>query len=136
MYNKFKTPPNENHIHPFYCINIIYPCHSQTPRFVNPIEGIYGQGFHYCNYVDWEFASILDYECGSKTYDGHQGTDFTLKVFLKWIWAFRFWRLIQALLIAAHDGEFDREKVSDPSKGLGNYIGLKHSGDFFTYYGH
>jgi len=34
------------------------------------------------------------------------------------------------VVIFTHDGEFDREKVSVISKGLGNYIGITHDGDF------
>lgn len=109
---------------------------TQTPRFVNPLEGIYGQDFIIVNYVDWDFSGILDYNCGTKTYDGHQGTDFVLKSFPQMDSGVLVLAVDTGIVIATHDGEFDRETVSDPSKGLGNYIGLKHSGDLFTYYGH
>jgi hypothetical protein len=34
------------------------------------------------------------------------------------------------------DGLFDREKVSSIPKGLGNYVALRHTNGFYTYYGH
>ncbi|MCG8331208.1 MAG: peptidoglycan DD-metalloendopeptidase family protein [Chitinophagales bacterium] len=115
-----------------FCSNSL----AQTPRFVNPVEGIYGQDFIIVNYVDWESTGILDHQCGSKTYDGHQGTDFVLKSFPQMDAGVAVLAVDTSIVIAIHDGEFDRETVSDPAKGLGNFIGLKHSGDLYTYYGH
>jgi hypothetical protein len=34
------------------------------------------------------------------------------------------------------DGLFDKETVSDVSKGLGNYVAVDHGDQFITYYGH
>lgn len=109
---------------------------AQTPRFVTPIEGVYGQDFIITNYVDWQFQGISDHKCGTKTYDGHQGTDFVIKSFAQMDSGVAVLAVDTGLVIAVVDGIFDRETVSDTTKGLGNYIGLKHSGDLFTYYAH
>lgn len=108
----------------------------QAPQFVSPIDGTYGQDFIIVNYVDWAVQGILDHECGSKTYDGHQGTDFVLKSFPQMDAGVAVLAVDTGIVIATIDGVFDRETVSDPAKGLGNYIGLKHNGDLYTYYGH
>ena len=112
------------------------PGFAQTPRFVNPVEGVYGEDFIIVNYVDWAFQGILDHNCGTKTYDGHQGTDYVLKSFPQMDSGIAVLAVDTGLVIAIHDGEFDRETISDPSKGLGNFIGLKHRADLYTYYGH
>jgi len=110
--------------------------YNQNPRFVNPIEGVYGADFIIVNYVDWSYQGILDYACRSKTYNGHQGTDYVLKSFPQMDSGVSVLAVDTGLVIAILDTEFDRETVSDTSKGLGNFVALKHSGDLFTYYAH
>jgi hypothetical protein len=106
-------------------------------QFVNPIEGVYGEDFVLVNYVDWgAAATIKDNHCSSKSYNGHQGTDFVLKSFRQMDEGVNVLAADSGVVIFTHDGEFDREKVSVISKGLGNYIGITHDGDFQTYYGH
>jgi hypothetical protein len=106
-------------------------------QFVSPIEGTYGEDFLLVNYVDWGAAtSIKDNHCSSKSYDGHQGTDFVLKSFRQMDEGVNVLAADSGVVIFTHDGEFDREKVSVISKGLGNYIGITHDGDLQTYYGH
>ena len=51
------------------------------PQFVTPIQGAHLQDYYLVNYVDWSLDNIEDFQCGHKTYDGHQGTDFTLRNF-------------------------------------------------------
>lgn len=106
-------------------------------QFVNPVVGVYGQTYILVNYVDWGFdEEILDPHCLTKTYDGHQGTDFVIRDFALMDSGVVVVAVDTGIIIYTHDGEFDREKVSDVSKGLGNYIGITHSGDYQTYYGH
>ena len=51
-------------------------------QYHTPIEGIYGKEYIIVNYVDWGLSSsIKDHHCGSKTYNGHQGTDFVIRSF-------------------------------------------------------
>ena len=109
---------------------------AQTPRFVNPIGGVYGQDYIIVNYVDWEFTGILDHACGNKTYNDHQGTDFTLKSFPQMDAGVDVFAVDTGIVTAVHDGEFDRETIGDTTKGFGNFVALKHSGDLYTYYAH
>lgn len=102
-----------------------------------PIEGQQGVDWRIINYVDWGIdSSILDNHCLTKTYNGHQGTDFVLRSFKAMDEGINVVAVDSGVVIFTHDGEFDREKESVISKGLGNYIGITHSGDFQTYYGH
>ncbi len=106
-------------------------------QFVSPIEGTYGEDFVLVNYVDWGAAdTVKDNHCSSKSYDGHQGSDFVLKSFRQMDEGVNVLAADSGVVIFTHDGEFDREKDSVISKGLGNYIGITHDGNLQTYYGH
>jgi murein DD-endopeptidase MepM/ murein hydrolase activator NlpD len=103
----------------------------------NPIEGIYGRDYIIVNYVDWGLGnSIKDNHCSSKTYNGHQGTDYVIRNFKKMDSGVYVLAAAAGRVNFVKDGEFDRNKVSDTSKKLGNYIGLSHSNGYQTYYGH
>jgi len=119
------------------CASLITAFLIAQPRFVNPVEGEYGKDFIIVNYVDWGAGgTVNDNHCLSKAYDGHQGTDFVLPSFRKMDSGVNVVAVDTGVVIFTHDGEFDREKVSVISKGLGNYVGLTHSGNLQTYYGH
>ncbi|MCO4807579.1 MAG: peptidoglycan DD-metalloendopeptidase family protein [Flavobacteriales bacterium] len=105
--------------------------------YLNPIEGDYGKDFIIANYVDWGFGTAInDNHCLTKTYDGHQGTDFVIRNFALMDSGINVLAVDSGVVIFTHDGEFDREKVSVLSKGLGNYIGITHEFELQTYYGH
>ena len=107
------------------------------PRFVNPVKGSYGKDFIIVNYVDWgPEGAIKDHHCLSKTYNGHQGTDFVLRNFRQMDSGVNVLAVDTGVVIFTKDGEFDREKTSVISKGLGNYVGLSHRGKLQTYYAH
>lgn len=102
-----------------------------------PISGSYGQDFIIVNYVDWALdSSFNDNHCGTKTYDGHQGTDFALRNFASMDSGVVVKAAANGRVIFVRDGLFDREKTSVISKQLGNYIGITHQGKLQTYYGH
>ncbi len=87
--------------------------------------------------MDWGLdEAILDAHCLTKTYNGHQGTDFVIRDFALMDSGVIVVAVDTGVVIFKHDGEFDREKGSDPTKGLGNYIGISHRGDYQSYYGH
>jgi len=111
-------------------------CHGQTSKFLNPIAGELTKDYLLVNYVDWEFNGILDHACGSKTYDGHQGSDYVLRSFAQMDSGVQVLSVDSGVVIAVKDGLFDRETGGDVSKGLGNYVGIKHAGKLFTYYAH
>ncbi len=110
----------------------------QGQSFLNtPIEGKYGKDFIIVNYVDWGAGSIMkDAWCGSKTYDGHQGTDFTIRNFKQMDSGVYVLAADSGTVTFIQDGLFDKETDSTISKGLGNYIAIKHANLYYTYYGH
>ncbi len=111
--------------------------YAQSPVFVKPIEGIYGQDFIIVNYVDWDVGdSIIDCNCGTKTYDGHQGTDFVISGFPQMDEGVNIESVDSGVVVFIHDGEFDRHTDGNPELGLGNYVAIKHSNRYFAYYGH
>ncbi|MBS1643729.1 MAG: M23 family metallopeptidase [Bacteroidetes bacterium] len=102
-----------------------------------PISGSYGREFIIVNYVDWALdSSFRDNHCGTKAYDGHQGTDFALRNFASMDSGVVVNAAANGRVIFVRDGLFDREKTSVISKQLGNYIGITHQGKLQTYYGH
>jgi len=105
--------------------------------FLNtPIQGIQGQDWVMVNYVDWSIDSVHDANCGTKSYDGHQGTDFVIKSFTQMDSGVNILAAADGEVIFIQDGLFDRETDGDVTKLLGNYIGIKHANNYFTYYGH
>ncbi len=65
-------------------------------------EGQYQGYFQLVNYVDLNptVGGTYDYNCGARTYDGHQGIDYTL-------WPFPWWMMDQSVIevIAAEHGQ-------------------------------
>ena len=106
------------------------------PFMVQPIEGVQGKDFIIVNYVDWLDSGIVDANCRTKTYDGHQGTDYTLRSFQHMDTGVNVLAAAQGVVTFVKDGLFDRETEGDVSKGLGNYIAIRHPNKYYTYYGH
>ncbi len=102
----------------------------------SPVDGQEIEDFTIVNYVDWSFQDSIDHQCGSKTYDGHQGTDLVLKSFVEMDVGFNILAAADGEVTFVLDGLFDRETISDPAKGLGNYIAIRHDNDYYSYYGH
>lgn len=109
---------------------------AQSPVYLQPIEGVYGDDFIIVNYVDWSIDSIIDHQCGSKTYDGHQGTDFVISGFPQMDEGVNVQAVDSGKVVFIHDGEPDRNTDGNPDLGLGNYIAIKHPDKHFSYYGH
>lgn len=107
------------------------------PVYQLPIEGQYGEDFIIVNYVDWGPGDeVHDLNCNTKTYNGHQGTDYQLRSFATMDEGILVLAADSGLVIFVEDQLFDREKEANPSKGLGNYIGILHFDKYATYYGH
>ncbi len=105
------------------------------PQFILPIEGTHLQDYYLVNYVDWSFDSIQDYQCGHKTYDGHQGSDFVLRNFGQMDSGVDVYAAKTGVVTYFVDTLFDRSKIA-LAGGLGNYVAIRHFNDFYTYYGH
>jgi len=90
-------------------------------------------------YVDQDqnAGTIQDWNCGTKTYDGHRGTDIST-------WPFNFYKmdnnLVQVvaaapgIIIAKHDGEFDRNCAGNNLTA--NYIMIQHQDGSQALYWH
>jgi murein DD-endopeptidase MepM/ murein hydrolase activator NlpD len=106
-------------------------------RFVSPIAGVYGKDYILVNYVEWAAGTVIgDHYCKTKTYDGHQGSDFVIRSFKVQDSGLDVRVTDNGRVIFTKDGIFDREKTSVVSKLLGDYVGITHSGKLQTYYGH
>ena len=104
--------------------------------FVQPLQGSVVRDFIIVNYTDWSVAGIQDAFCGDKTYDGHQGTDFVISGFEQMQAGVSVLAADSGVVTAVKDGLFDMETTFDTSKHLGNYICVRHPGNYYTYYGH
>ena len=102
----------------------------------SPIEGEQRKDWMIVNYVDWEVTDFKDHNCGSKSYDGHQGTDFTLRSFKQMDSGVNVLAAAAGRVTFIHDGEFDRETEGIISKKLGNYVAINHGNAYYSYYGH
>ncbi|MBS1778319.1 MAG: M23 family metallopeptidase [Bacteroidetes bacterium] len=101
-----------------------------------PIQGLQGKDFFIDMYIDHDPSTgIKDAFCGDKTYNGHKGTDFTLRSFKTMDSGIYVHAIADGVVLAASDGEFDRN--TDWLKtGMGNFILILHEGRYRTFYGH
>ncbi|MCC6815071.1 MAG: peptidoglycan DD-metalloendopeptidase family protein [Saprospiraceae bacterium] len=104
--------------------------------FVNPVKAEYKKDFIIVNYVDWSVNGIIDAYCGTKTYDGHEGTDFVLDGFISMKEGIDVVSVDKGIVTSIKDGLYDMETQINISKGLGNYICIKHEGNYYSYYAH
>jgi hypothetical protein len=117
---------------------VISPRTSFAQAFLQtPIAGEHLKDFIIVNYVDWGLdEDLLDHQCGSKTYKGHQGTDFVIQNFQIMDSGIAVLAAASGRVIFVEDQLFDREKRSVILKGLGNYIAISHPNGYQTYYAH
>lgn len=90
------------------------------------------------NYVDHDPSTgVLDWNCGDRTYDGHNGTDISLWPFPWDMMDDKNVKVIAAadgIIVDKHDGEYDRNCT--PFGQAANYIVLEHSNGWQTIYYH
>ena len=107
-----------------------------------PVDCTLGSDCFVQNFVDTDPSpKWRDHACGTRTYDGHKGTDFRIR-------DLRTMREGVAVLAAAagqvtrlRDGERDREigedpATADPARACGNGIVIEHDGGWSTQYCH
>jgi murein DD-endopeptidase MepM/ murein hydrolase activator NlpD len=97
-------------------------------------------GYHaISNYVDHAGASqVLDQACGTRTYDGHRGTDIAL-------WPFPWLKVDESeievvaaapgTIVSRQDGNFDRQ-CAWVSGAQANLVAVKHADGSTAYYYH
>ncbi len=109
---------------------------AQPLEFVAPVAGEYLRDYFIVNYVDHDSSTgIRDGNCGSKTYDGHQGTDFVLRSFPQMDSGLAVRAIADGRVFWVVDSLFDRNKEVNDGQ-LGNVIGIAHRNNIFSYYAH
>lgn len=94
---------------------------AQQKFLKTPLAGAYLKDFFIVHYMDWSVDNILDYHCGEKSYDGHQGTDFVLRNFAQMDQGVTVLAAADGIVSSMEDSLYDRNKTAI-SGGLGNYI--------------
>ncbi len=87
--------------------------------------------------LDKNVKRVLDFECGSKTYDGHNGTDIGLWPFMWNKMDEGFVDIVSAadgIVVAKHDGDYDRS--CGASGDIGNYVIVQHTDGSKSHYWH
>ena len=122
------------------------PALQRSPQLNFPLrlkpQGRGASPFAISNFVDLDPSSgLLDWSCGARTYDGHQGNDLFL-------WPFAWWKMDQAevdivaaapgTIAAKVDGNFDRQcvGVNAPGDYPANYVTVLQSDGSYAYYYH
>lgn len=115
-----------------------------TPALNWPLRQ--GNGLNDCNYyiitnnVDNNNTSgIQDYNCGTRTYNGHRGTDIVPEPYPFYKMDNNQLEVIAAAdgtIVAKADGNFDKNCTTGASAYQGNYIALQHSDGSRTLYYH
>lgn len=88
------------------------------------------------NYVDLSPGSgLLDWNCGTVTYDGHAGNDIEIRSFLAMDEGVPVLCAAGGTVTAAHDGEYDRNTqwMSGVSP---NYVAVRHGDGSYAFYLH
>lgn len=114
------------------------PAAAQQYRF--PIEAASGTAPYVTAYRDLDTGGgLLDWNCGTDTYNGHKGTDYG-------IGGFPVMNAGSRVIVAAapgtvvfvNDGCFDQCTTADCGcgSGFGNYVKIEHADGKSTYYAH
>lgn len=110
--------------------------YGQPVTFTIPVEGIPFRDYFFTYYIDHDSSKgISDYLCGKKTYNGHTGTDIAIRNFQTMDSGVHVIAAAAGIVIAVHDGLFDRNKAMN-NKGYGNYVAILHDDSIITYYCH
>ena len=110
---------------------------TQVPvTFAFPLVCTLNSDCYAANYIDHDPSpGLRDYQCGSSTYDGHEGFDVLLLNFRIMDRGVPVLAAADGVVREIRDGLFDRRKRRGAG-GLGNYVMIEHSGGIRTYYGH
>jgi len=83
-------------------------------------------------------GGLEDWNCGSKTYDGHRGTDMGVGGFAGMDAGRDVVAAADGTVTYVNDGVFDRctTGTCDGGGGFGNYVRIQHADGKVTYYGH
>ncbi len=101
-----------------------------------PQAGILWQDLYPANFVDLDPGpGIRDFNCGTQTYDGHTGTDSTIRSFREMDIGVPVFAALEGRVLAVEDGEYDR-RFGPTVTPFDNHVVLEHGPGRFTIYGH
>lgn len=110
-------------------------CAAQHNRFLLPLKGVQGKDYWISSYVDHDSTKAFkDGMCGDKTYDGHNGTDFSIRDFKVMDSGVNVLAIADGVVFEAIDGLYDRRKRWEEG-AAGNYIAIIHD-KYIVYYWH
>lgn len=111
-------------------------CMAQRLQFAMPLKGVQGKDYFIDYYVDHDpTEGIRDAMCGTKTYDGHKGTDLSLRSFKTMDSGVYVYAAADGRVFEVHDGEYDRNKRWIKGRPA-NRIGILHQDKYCSYYLH
>ncbi len=106
------------------------------PLTFYPQAGILWQDIYVANHVDLDPGpGVLDYVCGSQTYDTHTGQDSIIRSFREMDIGVPVFAALDGTVISTQDGFYDRE-YGDTISQFDNNVVIDHGGGRFTVYGH
>jgi hypothetical protein len=101
-----------------------------------PQAGILWRDLYPTNFVDLDPGpGLRDYACGTQTYDGHTGTDTTVRSFREMDIGVPIFAALDGRVISVQDGQFDRNHGPTVSR-FDNHVVVEHATGRFTIYGH
>jgi hypothetical protein len=114
---------------------------AQTIELQLPIDCEVGRTCFIQNYVDHDSsAEARDYQCGTLTYDGHNGTDFRLPTLAPQRAGVRVLAAAEGQVLRVRDGVADAlqpaKSLSSDDRACGNGIVIAHAGGWETQYCH
>ncbi len=101
-----------------------------------PQAGILWQDLYINNYVDLDPGpGLLDFACGTQTYDGHTGIDSDIRSFREMDIGVPVFAVRDGQVVTVQDGNYDRNHGLTPER-FDNHVILEHEPGRFTIYGH
>ena len=102
-----------------------------------PQAGILWQDLYINNYVDLDPGpGLLDFACGTHTYDGHTGIDSDIRSFREMDIGVPVFAVRDGQVITVQDGFYDRNYGPSGTERFDNHVVIQHDTGRFTVYGH
>jgi hypothetical protein len=113
------------------------PGTAPTLLFDYPLIGEMNVDFFDTNYVDLQpGAGIVDFACGAKSYDGHQGVDIVLPSFARMDAGVTVVAAAAGNVSQVVDGLPDRNTSWSEGHGFGNHVVIAHPDGYISVYAH